>query len=201
MRIDYLSRKEQIVLTTIGLIHEVGVSSISMKEIARREEVTEASLYKHFKSKDELLGEVLEYFEKYDEVIHRTLQNSEEQIGENIFRYFTIYAEYYSSYREITSLIHVYDVLAYHPGYVRRAREFTEKKADFLADMIWKGQDKEEFVIQCTPECLSGILLGSFERVITMWRQEEYAFGMKEKTEEVIGNILKAFGVIKETDN
>ena len=45
------SRKEQIALTAIDIISEGGTQNLSMLKIAKRIGVTDAALYKHFKSK------------------------------------------------------------------------------------------------------------------------------------------------------
>lgn len=49
------SRKEQIALTAIDIISEGGTQNLSMIKIAERIGVTDAALYKHFKSKNEML--------------------------------------------------------------------------------------------------------------------------------------------------
>ncbi|MCK5456825.1 MAG: TetR/AcrR family transcriptional regulator [Melioribacteraceae bacterium] len=49
------SRKEQIALTAIDIISEGGTQNLSMLKIAKRIGVTDAALYKHFKSKNEML--------------------------------------------------------------------------------------------------------------------------------------------------
>lgn len=49
------SRKEQIALTAIDIISEGGTQNLSMLKIANRIGVTDAALYKHFKSKKEML--------------------------------------------------------------------------------------------------------------------------------------------------
>ena len=49
------SRKEQIALTAIDIISEGGTQNLSMLKIAERIGVTDAALYKHFKSKNEML--------------------------------------------------------------------------------------------------------------------------------------------------
>lgn len=197
MKINYLSRKEQIILTTISLIHEIGINNISMKEIGRREGVTEASLYKHFKNKEDLISAVMEYYERYDSFVYHTLENNDEDAIENIVRYFTIYAEYYSNYKEITSLIHSYDVLAYDSNFTKRSSKLIEQKISFISELVHKGQEQKILIEEIQPENLANILLGSFKQIISLWRRRDYMFSLKEKEEETINNILKAF----ETNN
>lgn len=194
MKSPYLSRREEIVLSTISLIHERGVNNVSMKEIARREGVTEASLYKHFKSKDNLILAVMEYYEQYDSHIYRTLTSNHFDSRENISGYFNIYAEYYNGYREITSLIRAYDVLAYDSSFSQRAFEIRKRKSNFLTELVKEGQRNKELKASVSAENIAYILLGTFDRVIAMWRQNEYSFSLTDKVREIIENVLDAFG-------
>lgn len=195
MKTDYLSRKEKIVLTTIDLIHEMGVSSVSMKEIAKREGVTEASLYKHFKSKEELLAAVIDYFERYDSHIFSTLEQDKKSPSSNIFRYFKIYAEYYSNYREVTALIDACNELARGGCLADRARGHMDRELDFMKRQISAGQELGELTKDILPESLAFILLGSFDRIIAMWRWKNYEFSLTEKTKEIIKAVIEAFRV------
>ena len=57
------SRKEQIALTAIDIISEGGTQNLSMYKIAERIGVTDAALYKHFKSKTDMLLFMVELIE------------------------------------------------------------------------------------------------------------------------------------------
>jgi AcrR family transcriptional regulator len=70
--VDSLHRKDRLILTTIDIIDELGIQSLSTREIAKREGVSEATLFRHFKSKNDLLAAVLEYYSKFDDDIYQT---------------------------------------------------------------------------------------------------------------------------------
>lgn len=195
MKRNFLSRKEEIVLTTVSLIHEIGVHNISMKEIGRREGVSEASLYKHFSSKEELLTHVIEYYEKFDRNIYLTSESDNSGSKEAILKFFVLYAEYYNNDKEIISLRRVYDILGNNISFAERAKMVTEQKTRIIVNLIEKAQAKEELAKDAVPENLAYILLGSFDRVIDMWVLKEYSFSLKDKTEEIISSILDVYSV------
>lgn len=193
MKKKYLSRKEEIIVTTISLIHELGVNKVSMKDIGRREGVTEASLYKHFKNKEELLSAVLDYFEQYDEHIHATLKQSKLDAAEGILQYFSIYADYYNNYKEVTSLINTYDALSHDKYFEQRGSELCKVRNEFLREFIEKGQQCKEIKNDITAEDLSYILFGTFQFIIAMWRWKEYSFSLPDKVKEIIGSLLENY--------
>lgn len=92
MRKNLITRREQIIISTVDLINEMGIKELSIKEIAKRENVTEASLYKHFESKEEILLGVLDYYEKYDRYIHNTL-NTNTQVQRRILLHILNYMQ------------------------------------------------------------------------------------------------------------
>lgn len=50
------NRKEEIILTTLELAAEKGLAGVSMSMIADKIGIKKPSLYKHFSSKDEIVG-------------------------------------------------------------------------------------------------------------------------------------------------
>ena len=57
-----LSTKERILDAAIDLISRKGFDAVSIREIAREVGIRESSIYNHFKSKDEILDTIVEYF-------------------------------------------------------------------------------------------------------------------------------------------
>lgn len=195
MKNGFLSRREEIILTTINLIHELGIHNISMKDIGRREGVTEASLYKHFKSKEEILLCVLEYYEKYDNYIYKTIQEKHSTVREKILLYFNMYGEYYNNYKEITSLVRSCDTLLYDKSFTDKIKHMVGKKTAFLTDVIKKGQKKGELKTSITAENFAFVLLGTFDKVVSMWRMGNYTFLLNDRISEIMGDILTQYKV------
>lgn len=190
MKNEFLSRKERIIISTIDLISENGIKGLSIKEIAKRENVTEASLYKHFKSKDQILIEVLEYYSKYDISIARTVENNRENEKSKIFNYFKLYSEYYDSYPALTSIIESYNVLIYEENLKFRIKEVVEQRTQVIKKLIEEGQKNKNIRENIKSENLTNILLGSFDRLIFIWRLSKFEFSLKEKTIDIISDIL-----------
>lgn len=56
-----MSRKEEIILVTLELAAENGLSSVSMAQIAEKIGIQKPSLYNHFKSKEEIITAMYQY--------------------------------------------------------------------------------------------------------------------------------------------
>ena len=55
------NRKEEIVLTTLELAAQKGLANVSMSMIADKIGIKKPSLYKHFKSKDEIVEAMYQF--------------------------------------------------------------------------------------------------------------------------------------------
>lgn len=190
MKNSYLSRKEEIILTTIDLIDELGIANVSIKEIAKREKVTDAALYRHFHSKEEIFLGVLEYYMKYDEYIFHTLKEQEKPVREKVAGYFRLYAEYFENYPAITSILGMYQILLYQPEFEKIIRRIIEKKTSFLTELFAAGIQKGEFNDNAVLNNMVFVFMGTFEKIIYMWRLNRYQFSIKERTEEIIEELL-----------
>lgn len=190
MKNSYLSRKEEIILTTIDLMDELGIANVSIKEIAKREKVTDAALYRHFHSKEEIFLGVLEYYMKYDEYIFHTLREQEKPVREKVSGYFRLYAEYFENYPAITSILGMYQILLYQPEFEKIIRRIIEKRTGFLTELFAAGIQKGEFDDNAVLDNMVFVFMGTFEKIIYMWRLNRYQFSIKERTEEVIEELL-----------
>ena len=56
-----VDRKEEILIACLELAAEKGMGNVSMSQIADKVGIRKASLYNHFKSKDEIIKEMYEY--------------------------------------------------------------------------------------------------------------------------------------------
>lgn len=60
-----MSTKEQILRKSIHLFADDGYESVSMKTIAHASGIQAASIYNHYKSKEEILQSIFEYYKKH----------------------------------------------------------------------------------------------------------------------------------------
>ena len=107
MRESILHRKERLIITAIEVIDELGIQGLSTREIARRQDVSEATLFRHYKNKNELLLGVLDHFSKFDNEILQSAKLKNLSAEEAIVYFITSTVEYYENYPAITSIMQI----------------------------------------------------------------------------------------------
>lgn len=108
-----MSKKEEILLSTLDLASKYGLKSLSMSQIADSVGIKKPSLYNHFNSKEELIKEMYEYIRNkskqnissiildninekstYD-ILHNSVMNYKKMVlDEDMFKFYSvIYSE------------------------------------------------------------------------------------------------------------
>ena len=105
--------KESIILTVIDIINELGIQGLSTRELAKRQEISEGTLFRHFKTKNHIILAVLDYFSKYDADIFHSVKLKKLKPKEAITFFVDSYATYYENYPAITVMTQIYSVLSY----------------------------------------------------------------------------------------
>ena len=191
MNKSYLSRKEQIILSAIDIIDELGIDGLSIRELAKKENVTEGALYRHFKSKTDIIIEVLKYYSQYDINIINTIKKNKFDSKAGIIFFIKAFLEYYENYPEITSISCSYESLLYEPAIEKEVLQIINRRLNFLITIIEEGKKRGEIKLELESRDIADTILGYFDYMIFMWRVEKYKFSLKEKIINTIDILLK----------
>lgn len=68
--------KETLIKNGIKLLNEVGSENFSLRKLAAMCDVSHAAPYKHFKSKEDLINQMIEYaFKEFEDVLQKTVNS------------------------------------------------------------------------------------------------------------------------------
>ncbi len=97
--------KDNIILAAIEIISESGVHGLTTKVLAEKQKISESILYKHFKSLDDVLIEVVNYFARFDIMIENTVSSKNISYKKKIIEYIKSFVELYESYPDLASIL------------------------------------------------------------------------------------------------
>lgn len=188
-----LHRRERIIITTIEIIDELGFQGLSTREIARRQGVSEATLFRHFKNKNDLLISVLNHFSKFDDDIFESAKLNGLESKEAIIFFITSYLEYYENYPAITSILHLFDVLRYDPQLTDTVNNILRNRTSYLKQLIDNAIAAKEISSDMNSDLLSDVIYGSLIEICLKWRLEGRSFSLKERTLAALEMVLNVF--------
>lgn len=179
-----LHRKESVVLTAIEIIDDLGFLGFSTKEIAKRQGISEGTLFKHFRSKNEIILAVLDHYSKFDlDIFESTMEfRTRNKSATEMVRFWVdAYGTYCENYPAITALAQLYDVLSYDAVLWERVQEIYKKRFLYAKKIVESIQETGEFSSDIDSAVLAEILTGSFRVICLTWRMDGRKYSLREK--------------------
>ncbi|RDU23686.1 TetR/AcrR family transcriptional regulator [Anaerosacchariphilus polymeriproducens] len=193
MRDNLLHRKDRLIITTIEIIDELGIQGLSTREIAKRQGVSEATLFRHYKSKNELLIAVLEYFSQFDKDIYYSTKLKKLNPKKAIYYLIRATVEYYENYPAITSIMQLTDVLRYDIALSDKVNEIYENRMEIIKQLIIDAQLCGEIRSDANSEYLSVLIIGLMREICLKWRLEDRNFSLKDRTISTLDMLIDVF--------
>jgi AcrR family transcriptional regulator len=193
MTTEFLHRKERVILTAIDIIDELGIQGLSTKEIAKRQKISEGTLFRHFRSKTEIIAAVLDYYSKYDADIFQSIKLKKLSSKEAILYVIEAFATYYENYPAITAIMQLYSVLSYDAVLAEKIKTITSSRVNLMREVIKEGQLTGQIKPDVDGELLVEILNGTFAWSCLRWRLSGYSFPLRERMISVAQTVMDAF--------
>ena len=187
---SFISRKDRIIASAIEIISESGLTSLSTKTLAMKENMSEALIYKYFGGINEDLIEVVEYFVRFDKVIIKTVQGKDVSNVEKIHEFFETYAIYYDNYMEIASIVLNYEELLHNVGTREIISTCIEERNRFLLQLIGDAIEAGEINRTFTAMELKCILMGIIRCQLMDRRTTYHSETLKSEVMESVDKIL-----------
>lgn len=191
---NFICRKDRIIASAIEIISESGLSSLSTKSLARKENMSEALIYKYFGGINEVLVEVVEYFVRFDKSIIRTVQGKDLSNVKKIHEFFETYAIYYDNYIEISAIVLNYEELLHNTDTREIIGNCIQERNKFLLQLIEGAMEAGEIGDTFTADELKCILMGVLRNQLLDRRLNYHSETLKV---EVLGSIDKILMLVK----
>ncbi|MBU3074748.1 TetR/AcrR family transcriptional regulator [Clostridium estertheticum] len=193
MRQTLISRKDSVVITTVEIISELGIQGLTSKEIAKREKISEGTLFSHFKNMNEIILAVLKYHTELDASIIETVEKKNLSSIEAIRLFASIYSENYENYPESTCLINISGMLLHQGELVKKEAEIIDKRIIYFRILMEKAQESDNLNPVIDSRILTDLMIGSFLAIVYRWRKSDYKFKFKEQVLSTLDVFLEAF--------
>ena len=188
---SYLTRKESIILSAIEIIDEFGIHDLALREISSRQGISEAALYRHFKSKEDIVLAVFDYYSRYDANIMNTVINSQIKGKQGIIFFIKSLVDTYEAHSAMTALSLSFELLMKHDLVVQKVKEIFNSRSRFLTNHIMEAQNEGLINKTISSEDLSDTIIG-IERTITLkWRMDKFGFPLSQRVLKAVHSILE----------
>ncbi|MDP7673391.1 MAG: TetR/AcrR family transcriptional regulator [Dehalococcoidia bacterium] len=168
-RLDHQTRQHQIVEAARELIATGGVDSLTIRGLASRVGVTEAAIYRHVASKEEVMLLLLqEVQESLFQAISRATRSDRHALErlEHMLQLHVSYVEL----RQGISFVVIAQAAQFEEPRVRSAgRRLVEKYLSLVSEIITQGIERGEIDKTVSPDAAAMIFFGMIQSAVTRW--------------------------------
>lgn len=189
---DFTERQIEIMEAATLRIDKFGIQELTIKNLASDLSLSEAALYRHFKSKNEILLGLLTYFIlEMTERIAVIIEDKEKQPSELLKKVFVSQLNTFVQKPAIVSVI-------FSEGIFQFNKELSEKISTMMVLMqkninalIVRGQNEGVYGKLLGADTITTIIMGSMRMVVLKWKLSGNKSNLVNDGKNVLNGLLK----------
>lgn len=175
-KLDTEIRREQITEAALAIVAEHGLRRLSMAAVARRVGLVPSGLYRHFASKEAMLGAVLDLLEKrLTDNVEAACRESPDPLVQ-LQGVLTRHIRFIREGRAIPRIIFSDDVHSGDPKRKQRIGRMILDYAGRLAEIISRGQKQGEIRADVDAQAAAMMLFGMIAPAGMLWQLTDGGF-------------------------
>jgi TetR/AcrR family transcriptional regulator, fatty acid metabolism regulator protein len=180
-KMDLTTRQREIVMNTIHIISRQGIQDLTIKNIAAAVNVTEAAIYRHFTSKNELLMAVLNHFEDLaDKMIDAVEKNAKTPL-EKIEIFVMQRYELFQNNPDLAKVMFSEVIFENEPALSQKMQSIIQKHMHEVFEYVAQAQAAGQIRKDVGQQHLFRMIIGSMRLLVTQWTLSDYSFQLEEE--------------------
>ncbi len=189
--IDKLSkRQEEIIHAAIKLIGEGGIQALTIKKLTTEIGVAESALYRHFKSKTEIIETLLDFLSSHITANYENMNKSDISSSEKIEKMISGQFRLFSQNPPYAIVILSDGLYKNEESLYAKIFTIMERAKSIFINIIDEGKNSGEIRKDVPSEQLAFIILGSIRLTVTQWSLSGFSFDLRKRGSVLI-NTLK----------
>lgn len=182
-------RKNEILNIALKILHDEGVRSFTLREIADRIGISEAAIFRHFGSKKEIMDTLASM------VFDRSTVNIQLFEGRGSREAISLFLrERIRQFREnpmITTMLFREDVFETYPEIRSRFTAFKAEVMRLLIGIVERGISEGELSSDLDPRTVALIIRGSLRSMVMHWRDSGFSYDLQEAEMKLEKHLLR----------
>lgn len=189
---DYTVRQIEIMEAAILRIDQCGIQELTIKNLAADIGLSEAALYRHFKSKNEIMMGLLSYFifEMKDRIA-AIISNKNSTPTEQLKEIFDSQLKTFKTKPAIVSVIFSEGIFQFNKELSDMVFAMMELMQNHISAIVKKGQEEGIYSEIIAETTISTIILGSMRMTVLKWKLSGHKLNLIKEGNLVLAGILK----------
>ncbi len=185
------NRQQQIIHESIKLIHTKGIQGLTIKNLSKAIDLTEAAIYRHFKSKDEILAAILDDFTASLKQYCQSVLISEISAREKLKQILNRLTQVFCENPEIVSVIFSDEIFKNKEILYNKIIQIISLNNQFFVKIVEEGQASNEIRQDITSGEIAVIIMGSFRMIVKNWQLKKQSYSLKTRSDEFLESLFK----------
>ena len=187
---EWTKRQEEIIKAALEIISTMGIQNLTIKTLSGWINVTEGAIYRHFKSKEEILAAIAELFKTSStEILDQILSSGESGINK-IKTFFLGRCWQFAENRGLVLVLFSEDIFKGNEALQKKVHETIHAHKKLLIEAIAEGQ-QEGILEAIEPEHMFMVIMGALRLLVTRWRGADFGFDLVEEGEKLWTSLEK----------
>lgn len=191
-KVNYSNRQLEIIEAATKRIDEFGIQELTTKNLAADLNLSEAALYRHFKSKNEILLGILTHFiTGMNDRISVIMVKEDKHPSEILKELFTMQLHTFIERPAIVSVI-------FSEGIFQFNKELSQKVSTIMSTMhvnistiIKRGQSNAIYSKLLNADTITTIIMGSMRMVVLKWKLSSHKSNLLKDGKTVLNGLIK----------
>jgi AcrR family transcriptional regulator len=189
---DFTDRQIEIMELATGIIDREGIQQLTTKNLAAEIGLSEAALYRHFKSKNEIMLGLLDYFmlemKERVAVIAAKEGRTPSQLLKDIF---TSQLKTFAQKPAIVSVIFSEGIFQFNKELMEKVSGMMDIMQTQIDAIVKRGQKEGSFRDFVGPSTVSTIIMGSMRLAVMKWKVFGRQSDLVKEGSQVLNGVLK----------
>lgn len=183
-------RQLKIIEAAGEILTESGLVGLTTKNLAAKMGFAESALYRHFKSKEEVIVTMLQYLAAdMDKRLTACVAKLDDPV-EKLKAVFNNQFDFFQKHPHFLVAVFSEGLLEESKQINAAIMQIMATKRKHLLPIIKQGQLEGVFETSAPAEDLLHIIMGSFRLHMLQWRITDFSFDVKQKGNKLMGSIL-----------
>ncbi len=175
---DLSDRQHEILDAALDIIADHGIQRMTIKNLARSVKVSDPALYRHFKSKFDILLTILA---RYRNDLQDLFDRSEKDTGSPVKKIESLYTGMFSAFVKqpaLSVVIFSEDLFRYDRRLSKEVTSIIELTHDRIQRILREGERCGEIRTDVPAKQMAWMVMGTMRILITKWRISEYSLNL-----------------------
>lgn len=188
---DFTERQIEIMIAATVRIDRHGIQELTIKNLSADLGLSEAALYRHFKSKNDIMLGLLTYFIlEMKERITAIVSNSNHTPTEQLKAIFASQLNTFINKPAIVSVIFAEGIFQFNKELSDKVSTMMELMQAHLSAIIKKGQEQGFYRELIGASTIATIIMGSMRMTVLKWKLSGHKSNLIQDGNTVLGGLL-----------